>query len=107
MKTTFELWDTEHSTLVGTYPTERAALAIVRNAVKKHGSAVMKAMALGREDDRGVIEPVATGDALVKMAMRGERDGRLFRLPRRIIPRTSYAFAVRSSRRVFRKRIAV
>jgi hypothetical protein len=38
LRTTSELWDTASSNLVGAYPTERAALAIVivRNAMKEH-----------------------------------------------------------------------
>jgi hypothetical protein len=72
MKTTDELWDTATSNLVGTYPTQEAALTVVRDAVAKHGPRVFADIALGREDQQGELIPVAQGDALVQLAMNAE-----------------------------------
>lgn len=67
--TTYELWDTDSSNLVGTYTTEEAALAIVRDSVVKHGPNVFRTIALGREDEQGELVPVAQGEELVRLAM--------------------------------------
>lgn len=68
MKHRYELWDTASSNLVGSYPTRKAALAVVRNAVREHGPGVFDTIALGGEDDRGNVVPIAQGRALVELA---------------------------------------
>lgn len=75
----WELWDTESGNMVGDYPTEADALTIVRDAVRRHGTAVAATLALGAEyDEEGVADddlpPVLHGDELISRA-HGERPG--------------------------------
>ncbi|HET8523180.1 MAG TPA: hypothetical protein VFL82_08100, partial [Thermomicrobiales bacterium] len=67
-----ELWDTASSNLVGTYPTEHAALTIVRNAVTQHGPEALRTIALGKEDESGELQRVTVGDELIRMALDAE-----------------------------------
>jgi hypothetical protein len=71
MKTTYELMDLEGGNLIGTYPTENAALHVVRNGVKKHGAAEFDGVALGCENDLGGVATIAHGDELVRRAFYG------------------------------------
>lgn len=70
----WELWDTDSGNLVGEYSTETEALAIVRDALDRHGSAVVATLALGAEyDEEGgadhELSPVIRGDALATRAL--------------------------------------
>jgi hypothetical protein len=75
MKDTYELWNTESSNLIGTYPTERAALRVVYDAIQRLGEGSVTVVALGREDESGRLVPVAQGAELVKLACRGREPG--------------------------------
>lgn len=73
----WELWDTETGNMVGDYATEAAALMIVRDAMRRHGTAIAATLALGAEyDDEGGADddlpPVLHGPELISRA-RGER----------------------------------
>jgi hypothetical protein len=63
----FELWETTTGNLMGTYPTEEAALAAVRRAITA-GRAYVRSLALGYEDGLGGTRAIAEGDALVERA---------------------------------------
>lgn len=69
----WELWDTESGNMVGDYDSEADALAVVRDAVRRHGPGVVRTLALGAEhDDEGgddaVLPPVIQGADLVARA---------------------------------------
>ena len=65
----FELWDTETANLVGSYDSEAAVLAVVREALRRHGPAVVRALALGAEHDEtgddARLPPILAADALL------------------------------------------
>lgn len=67
----FQLWEMESANLVGSYPTEDAALAVVRAAIEKHGRESMAAVVLLREGARGRLTKIAEGAALVDRARAG------------------------------------
>lgn len=67
----FQLWEMESANLVGSYPTEDAALAVVRTAIEKHGRESMDAIVLRREGARGRLTKIAEGIALVDRALAG------------------------------------
>ena len=62
----FELWDIETANLVGDYPTEEAALDVVRTSIREHGPEAVAVLALAYEDDAGETRPIAAGAALVE-----------------------------------------
>jgi hypothetical protein len=68
MKDTYELWNTESSNLIGTYPTAQAALCVVYDSLQRFGESSVATIALGREDENGKLLPVAMGRELVKLA---------------------------------------
>jgi hypothetical protein len=73
----WELWDTETGNLVGDYDSEADALAVVRNALCRHGPSVAAALALGTEyDDEGGrdadLPPVIEGHDLIALALDGQ-----------------------------------
>jgi hypothetical protein len=66
----WELWDTESGNMVGDYDSEAEALAVVREAVRRHGPSVANTLALGAEfEDEGGddadLPPVVQGAELV------------------------------------------
>ena len=50
---TYELWQMRSGNLMATFETEPAALAAVRQAMRRHGAGYAATLALGREDGRG------------------------------------------------------
>jgi len=66
---TFQLWETESANLVGSYPSEDAALATVRQAIETHGREVVATLLLLREDARERLTKVAEGSALADLAL--------------------------------------
>jgi hypothetical protein len=66
---TFQLWEAESANLVGSYPTQEAALTIVREAVRSHGRDLVRSLVLVREDARGRLTTVAEGDGLIELAV--------------------------------------
>lgn len=64
----YELWDSETRNLLGTYPSEEAALAVIRSLLQKHGPGAVASLFLGREDETGRSTLIADGNALVKRA---------------------------------------
>jgi hypothetical protein len=65
----FQLWEAESANLVGSYPTEEAALIVVRNAIEKHGREALDSIVLLREGARGRLTKVAEGAALADLAL--------------------------------------
>lgn len=65
----FEIWDTESGNLVGDYPTERAALDVVRRMIEIHGRQAVATWALANENRRGTTRTVAAGTVLVDRAL--------------------------------------
>ena len=68
LKHVYELWDGETRNVLGTYPSEEAALAVIRGLLQKHGPDVVAGLFLGREDGTGRSTLIAEGTALVKRA---------------------------------------
>jgi hypothetical protein len=70
----WELWDAETGNLVGDYDSEADALAVVRNALHRHGASAVATLALGVEhdDETGAdadLPPVMRGRDLVARAL--------------------------------------
>lgn len=63
----YDIHDVETANLVRSFPTEEAALAMVRRAVERSGPGAVEAWVLGRTDLNG---KVLTGEELVDRAMR-------------------------------------
>jgi hypothetical protein len=61
----------ESANLVGSYPTEDAALAIVRQAVESHGREITENLLLLRETSRGRLTKLAEGPDLADLALAG------------------------------------
>jgi hypothetical protein len=75
----WELWDTGSGNLVGDYDSEADALAVVRDAVRQHGVAVVATLALGAEHDEeggddSILPPVIHGQDLMARAEQGRSD---------------------------------
>lgn len=66
---TFQLWETESANLVGSYLTEDAALAIVRDAIDQHGREIVDTLLLLQEEPGGRFTKIAEGLALVDLAL--------------------------------------
>ena len=69
MERWFELWDAENASLVGTFDTVAAALAIVRRSIAAYGEESVASLVLTEEDD-GEAGPrsIASGPALADLA---------------------------------------
>lgn len=68
----FELWDAQNASLVGTFDTEEAALAVVRRSLASWGEAAVRSLVLTAEEDgRDDPETIASGIDLVVLASRG------------------------------------
>ncbi len=65
--TVYELWETDSANLVGSYPSQDDALAVVNDAVQSLGKAAAATLVLTREvDDR--TDMIASGEHLVELA---------------------------------------
>jgi hypothetical protein len=65
---TYELWDMRSGNLVGSWPAETEALAVVREALDRHGAEVVASLSLLAESTQGDTTVVAEGAALVERA---------------------------------------
>jgi hypothetical protein len=65
----FRIWEAESANFVGSYPTEEAALIVVRNVIEKHGREALDTIILLREGTRGRLTQVAAGSALADLAL--------------------------------------
>ncbi|MGI8554159.1 MAG: hypothetical protein ACR2PL_25735 [Dehalococcoidia bacterium] len=63
---TYDIYDIETANLVRSFPTEEAALAMVRRAVERSGAEAVEAWALSRTDLAG---EVSIGKDLVKRVL--------------------------------------
>ena len=69
--------DLDTANQVGTFPSEAAALADVRDAVHRFGRAYAVSWGLASKDDGGTVAAVAEGEALIDRAFeRAAPDGR-------------------------------
>lgn len=69
MERWFELWDARNASLVGTYDTEEAAIAVVQRSLVSYGEESIRTLVLTAEEE-GRDEPhtIASGDDLVALA---------------------------------------
>ena len=76
MDTWVELWDARNASLVGTFETRSAALALLRQSLASFGPTSVEALVLTEEDHSG-SDPrvIATGAELAALAQ--EPDGAL------------------------------
>lgn len=64
----FEIWDSESNNLVAHFATESEALAMIRDAIRRHGAACVEPLVLLRVGPRGGLSAVASGTALAERA---------------------------------------
>jgi hypothetical protein len=65
---TYELWEMRSGNLVGSWAAEAEALAVVRDAMTRHGAEMVASLSLLSEDARGETTLVAEGEALGERA---------------------------------------
>ena len=65
---TYELWDTKTRNAVGGFDSEAEALAVVREAIRRHGREYANMLVLGCEDDDGESRSIAQGQELAARA---------------------------------------
>jgi hypothetical protein len=70
MMATYELWEMRSGNLVGSWSAENEALAIVRDALDRHGDELATSLSLLVEDSQGETTVVAEGSALLERARR-------------------------------------
>jgi len=69
MEIWFELWDAGNASLVGTFETQAAALAVVHRSLASFGPESVETLVLTAEDDTdGDPQVVAAGAALAALA---------------------------------------
>lgn len=68
MAARFGLWDVESGNNLGFYPTQDAALAVVRREFRAHGRDAVITLALDRDDPQGKGGLIAEGAALIALA---------------------------------------
>ena len=66
----YELWQTRTRNLIGAFGSQAEALAVVREAIKIHGSEYVDTVLLGYEDDKGRSKTIAQGNDLLALAQR-------------------------------------
>ena len=64
----YELWEMRSGNLVASFSREADALALVRDALRKHGAEYVENLALVREDEAGRSTAVAEAGGLVERA---------------------------------------
>lgn len=64
----YELWAADTGNIVGSYPSEDEALAIVRGYVRENGTAVVASWVLAYENAGGETRQIAAGVGLVDRA---------------------------------------
>jgi 3'-phosphoadenosine 5'-phosphosulfate sulfotransferase len=67
---TYELWDTETGNVIGGYRSQSEALAVVREAISRHGRGYADLLFLGCEDSKGRSRAIARGQDLAELALR-------------------------------------
>jgi hypothetical protein len=63
---TYELWEMRSGNLVGSWTAEAEALAVVRDALDRHGAGMVAPLSLLSEDPHGGTHVFAEGTALVE-----------------------------------------
>jgi len=69
--TLFELMDVEAGGVVGFYPSEDAALAVVRQSLERYGPASVLPLALSGGTDLEMTDLIAAGEELLKLVRGG------------------------------------
>jgi hypothetical protein len=64
----YELWNIKSGNAVGDSDTEAQALALVREAIRRHSRGYVDKLALGCEDENGDGRAIASGAALADLA---------------------------------------
>ncbi len=73
MERWFELWDARNASLVGTYDTEEAALAVVSRSLASYGEESIRTLVLTAEEaGRDEPETIASGAELIVLASQSE-----------------------------------
>lgn len=67
----YEIWDTETANIVAARDTREEALALLRESVKRNGSAPILSLALIFEDEEGDSTMIAERENLLAMVRRG------------------------------------
>lgn len=70
---TYELWDTKTSNVIGGYRSKAEALAVVREAIRRHGDQYADVLFLGCEDSCGRSHAIAEGQELAELARRADK----------------------------------
>lgn len=78
---TFELWDKESRSIVGTFSSEAEVLAAVREAIACHGRVYAETFAVICEDARGRSRLLGEGVELVELARRSATVPEYNRMP--------------------------
>jgi hypothetical protein len=68
MSVIYELFDRKTANVIGTYDSAEEALRIVSNAIDRGIADQFTTVALGREDDAGDTEVLASGQRLIQFA---------------------------------------
>ena len=66
---TYELWDTKTRNAIGGFASQAEALAVVREAIERHGREYVDMLFLGCEDENGRSRRIARGQALADLAL--------------------------------------
>ena len=74
--TYYELWNTRTRNAVGDFDSEAEALAVVREAIRRHGREYADMLVLGCENDAGESRAIAAGQDLAELALRAASDRR-------------------------------
>jgi hypothetical protein len=69
---TYELWDMKSRNVIGGYRSKAEALAVVRDAIGRHGRDYADLLFLGCEDKNGRSHPIAQGQELADLAQRAD-----------------------------------
>jgi hypothetical protein len=68
----YEIWDGESGNLLIVRPSRSDALAVIREAIAKHGEQYIDSLALILEDESGETHVLAEGQELARLAITGQ-----------------------------------
>lgn len=68
----YEIWETSSGNLVGSYKTERAALDVIEQGIKRHGLHYADTFLLEYEEPGGASHVLAAGQELAALACADE-----------------------------------
>ena len=73
---TYELWEAESGNMIAGFPTNSAALALVREQIEAAGPESVGTWFLGCEEDDGESTTIAKGAQLAELARRSQSAAR-------------------------------